>query len=329
MRIDSVYSFLPFNTLLYRKSIPDIITLYHSAGFNHYLPATGFLYRNRTEKEFEQDLDFLLKSFTPVDLETLHINVSQNKKTFKPYFHITIDDGLAGNYEIMAPVLYKKGIPATFFINPGFIGDQDIMHKYKASLLLDFVSHYIDSIPSIAEQLKVDSSFKAVKKKLLSIKYSDRSIFDNIIGQMGLSWNELLNGNSLYMDMTQLGKLNESGFSIGGHSWDHPEFDSISLEEQKRQIELSIDWINQYYPQKTKSFAFPFTDHKISKDLFDWLHTKVDLSFGTEGLVADVYPWHLHRIQVEKTELSMSSIMKKQAINFWMRKLIAKSKIYH
>ncbi|HMG15044.1 MAG TPA: polysaccharide deacetylase family protein [Saprospiraceae bacterium] len=326
---DSIYSYLPFKTLLYRKAIPDIIPLYHTTGFNHYLPETGFLYRNRTEKEFEQDLDFLLKRFTPVDLESLHINVSQNKKTFKPYFHITIDDGLASNYEIMAPVLYKKGIPATFFINPAFIGDQEIMHRYKASLLLDFISHYTDSILSIAEQLQVKPSFKDIEKKLLSIKYPQRNTFDLLIAQMGISWNEILNSNPLYMDMTQLGKLNENGFSLGAHSWDHPEFDLLSMEEQKQQIESSLEWINQYFRQKTRCFAFPFTDHWVSKELFEWLHTMVDLSFGTAGLKTDIYHRHLQRIPIEKSKLAMSSIIKKEALAFWIKKILGKSCVYH
>lgn len=326
---NTIMNFFPLKALLYNRAIPPLIPLYHTTGFNHYLPETRFLYRNRTEKEFEQDLDYLLNNFTPVDLETLYLNVSQKKKTNKPYFHITIDDGLASNYEIMAPVLFKKGVPASFFINPAFIGDQEILHRYKASLLLDFINHNPDNIQRIAAYLNSSSTENSIESKLLSIAYPEKNILDDIINYLGLSWIELLNGNPLYMNMTQLGKLTDNGFTLGAHSWDHPEFYLISLDEQKKQIELSLEWINQYFPQKTKSFAFPFTDHNVSNLLFEWLHTKVDLSFGTAGLKTDIHPWHLQRIAVERSTLHMSSILKKEAIKYWMKLLVGKSKNYH
>ena len=324
-----ITNLIPLNTLLNHKDIPYIIPLYHTTGFSHSLPPTRFLYRNRTEKEFENDLDFLLKNFTPIDLETLHIYVAQNKKTVKPYFHITIDDGLSSNYEIMAPVLLKKGIPASFFINPGFVGEIEIMHRYKVSLLLDSLESNKDLVIVASNFLNINNDLNNIKKSLLGLNYTHHDKLNKLIELLGSSWNELLNGNPLYMDMTQIGKLNENGFTLGAHTWDHPELHLLSLDNQKEQIEKSLDWIEQYFPQKIKAFAFPFTDHGISKDLFNWLGIQVDLSFGTAGLKKDVYNNHLQRIPVEKYSEYMSTILKTAGFKYWINKFAGKSVVQH
>ncbi|HYQ58821.1 MAG TPA: polysaccharide deacetylase family protein, partial [Draconibacterium sp.] len=105
--------FLPFYHVVSNKKLPHILN-----------------YPVINEKEFERELDFYLKYFTPVTLEEL-----VNSSTAGNCFHISIDDGLKECTEVIAPILYKKGIPATFFVNSGFVDNKNLFHRYKASLL--------------------------------------------------------------------------------------------------------------------------------------------------------------------------------------------------
>ena len=85
-------------------------------------------YNYRKVSQFEKELDFYLKYFKPVTLEELVSNKNLDDKIF----HLSFDDGLKECAEIIAPILLKKGIPATFFVNPGFVGNQQLFHKLFA-----------------------------------------------------------------------------------------------------------------------------------------------------------------------------------------------------
>lgn len=313
--------------MLAATEVPYIIPLYHTTGLSSHLPYTRFLYPNRTEKEFERELDYLLSKFEPVELAEMLRHPS--KKRRKPAFHLTIDDGLAVCQEIIAPVLFKKGIPASFFINPAFINDADIMHRYKASLLLDFIERDRAYINLLAELLSLPTDFQVLKNFLLDIRYPRKQILDDCAERIGASWHEMLYGNALYMTDEQLDNVYKAGFTIGAHSWDHPEYETISFELQKQQTESSIRYVQDNFNQEIVSFAFPFTDSGVSGEFFEWLSTQVDVSFGCAGLKLDEAPGHFQRIPVEKYPYGMHSILLRQSGAYFIKKLFGKNKVKH
>jgi peptidoglycan/xylan/chitin deacetylase (PgdA/CDA1 family) len=110
-----------------------ILPFYHAVAEKP-LPHIKHLYRMKTVAEFQKDLDFLLKFYEPMDVETLyhfHVNKIVPKKTV---FHLTFDDGLKEMYEIVAPILLKKGVPATFFVNSGFVDNKALFYRHQHSL---------------------------------------------------------------------------------------------------------------------------------------------------------------------------------------------------
>ncbi len=322
-------SLFPLSDAFKKTTVPVILPLYHTTGFRHDLPSTKYLYRNRTEIEFSHDLDYLLKHFEPVDLPEI---VSQSKSlrtTGKPKFHITRDDGLSSNYELIAPILYKKGIPATFFINPAFLDDQDIMHRYKASLLIEWLARNHSGCNLIADLLKIPNGFDHIKMFLLDIRYPTKAILDECAEKLGLSWHELLFDNPLYLTTQQLQNIREAGFHIGAHSWDHPEFQLISLERQKEQTLKSLEYIREHFNPVVSSFAFPFTDSEISPEFFKWLHKQVDISFGCAGLKLDNMPRHLQRIPVEKYPYRIHDVLTRETGLFFLKKVLGKHIVKH
>ena len=58
-------------------------------------------------------------------------------------FLLTFDDGFREIYDIIAPILLDKGIPATFFISSGFLDNRELCYQHKASLLVEKVRNGI------------------------------------------------------------------------------------------------------------------------------------------------------------------------------------------
>lgn len=88
---------------------------------------------------------------------------------------MSFDDGLKECAETIAPLLLKKGIPATFFVNPGFVDNQRLFHKYKASLIL---GRLIESPDLKAEKILREQNLQGeqiLKATILQDKILDKA----------------------------------------------------------------------------------------------------------------------------------------------------------
>ena len=103
-----------------------IIPLYHSLKAYENQDFISPLYQLRTVETFEKDLEYFLKHFKPISLEDLILLNKKKEQPKTPSFHITFDDGLSSFYQVAAPLLEKKGIPATCFLNNDFIDNQEL-----------------------------------------------------------------------------------------------------------------------------------------------------------------------------------------------------------
>jgi len=106
------------------------------------------LYPVRNIKQFEKDLDFLQKHFTASDFPV---------KGHNPQFILSFDDGLSEVYNIIAPILKKRNIPAIFFINSAFVDNKDMFSNYVSSLKkenpdIDFKDYLKNEKPYLTKQ---------------------------------------------------------------------------------------------------------------------------------------------------------------------------------
>ncbi len=278
-------------------------------------PHIKHLYSVKTIREFRKDLDFLLKYYKPVDAQMLYNITLKGEKRDKKVFHLTFDDGLQEMYHIVAPILYKKGIPATFFINSEFVGNQNLFYRYQASLILE-------------NRLLTNQLADEFRKTILSISYHDKDLLNQWLDQEAVRL--FLEEQQPYMTKDQILNLSNRGFTIGAHSVDHPVYYQEPVEQQLRQTKESLDFIRQLVPQKLRLFAFPFTDYGVSKEFFDLISPHVDLTFGTAGLKKDEVTFNLQRIAAEKrkTNVALERIVRMEYLEYILKVCLGKEGVY-
>ena len=298
-------------TFITKKKI--LLPFYHTVA-EQPLPHIKHLYRMKTIEEFQKDLIFLLKHFEPIDAETLH-HFHQNKTIpKKPVFHLSFDDGLKEIFEIVAPILLKKGVPATIFINSGFTDNKALFYRYHASL----------SIEELSQKGKLTNSLKA---KILSCTYKNKNDLFQYFSQQQVD--DFLKKEKPYLSSEQIKTLHHKGFTIGAHSIDHPYYYQIPMEERLRQTRESLNFVSSIVNQKLRLFAFPFTDFNVSKAFFEKIETNVDLSFGTANLKTDEIIFNLQRIEGEKDGFnSLECSLKKEYLKQMVRNILKKNVIY-
>jgi peptidoglycan/xylan/chitin deacetylase (PgdA/CDA1 family) len=291
-------TFLPFNSLIKFSGRDCILPFYHSIS-DEELPHINQLYQVRSTALFEKDLDFLLKYYDPIELsELIAINKGKTKKISKPIMHLSFDDGLSSCYDTVAPILNKKGIPATFFLNSDFIDNKALMFRYKVSLCLNALNNL--NTDKRVVLLKKTAQFFERKEPALA-QYSESSKIDELAFLLDLDFGIYLSEMKPYMSSEQIQQLLNQGFSIGSHSKDHPLYSDLSTEEQLNQTIQSQQFIEKKFEINYRVFAFPFTDYGVKKEFFNHVFEveKFDLCFGGAGLKTDIIQQNLQRFAME------------------------------
>ena len=160
-------------------------------------------------------------------------------------------------------------------------------------------------------------------KTELQNTYADLLSLDQTAEDVGIDWNEYLEKEKPYMTMEQLQQLQSDGFTIGAHSWDHPEFWLLDDERQLDEIRESMEWLEANFAPKIKAFAFPFTDFGVSNYVFDAIQRErlCDITFGTAGLKLDREPNHFQRLPMENPSAkSAKHLIKSEYLAFKIKK---------
>lgn len=303
------------------------LPLYHLVS-NEKANHLKYLYHVKTIKEFKQELDLILKYFSPVSIQDI-IVAAQNRIPIKENsVFFTFDDGLKEMRDVVAPILLEKGVEAAFFVNPDFVNNKDLFYRYKAGLLIDEIEK-TNLTNATANYLTEVLKSKKHRQAILNIDYQNKEDLDKIAGALDLDFNEFLTLNTPYLFKHDLKWLINKGFAVGAHSMDHPRFFDINEQEQVRQAADSIKWVKENFKQAYNLFAFPFSDYGIKQSFFNSLKTRVniDLSFGCAGIKDDEILSNLQRLPMDDTKLPINQHIKIQYRNYLLKKLIGKHKI--
>jgi peptidoglycan/xylan/chitin deacetylase (PgdA/CDA1 family) len=296
------------------------------------------LYTYKNVRQFEKDLDHLLKHFTPVPVEDLVEAVLSGKRTPRGSFLLTFDDGFREVHEVIAPILSAKGIPAVFFVNPAFLDNRILFYRCKISLVIDALLHKKDQVLLLKEcaallGVEVTSSPDlpdTLIRRIKGISNLDQDLLDRLADKLELSFEEYLRVRRPFLTVSQVKELHEKGFAIGAHSWDHPYYDLISLEEQERQTLRSSDFVEENFSPSRRLFSFPHSDVNLSQDLFDRLlsgHGSPDVFFGIQNQLEEQPNRVLHRFNAERPDLPMSRQLNGVLFLMWYRKFMNKNKV--
>ena len=292
-----IISKIPF-CITRRINHTPLIGYYHTIS-DETLPHITHLYNYKNKKEFVSDIDFLFNTYKAGDLKDLE----KNKNKTQRYFYLTFDDGFSQIFNIIAPILHKKGITATFFINTKFIDNKHLCHTQKASILVHKLKKSSVAQQKEAKKILLRHKISAdnLKHAILTTKYKNRFILDQLAPVFDVDYHEFLQNTQPYLTSEQISLLMDQGFSIGAHSIDHPPYKELTENEQLQQTITSIKEIKKRFEINYAFFAFPYSDQGVSDSFFTSLHKTgaVDMTFGTGGLLNERIPHHFQRMSLE------------------------------
>jgi len=329
--ISPLSSFFSQDSLIKWTGRRTIFPFYHTISDDD-LPYISNLYPLRSIKEFKRDLEYFCKHFTPINIDEVHNRIQSPSKLKKPAFHLSFDDGLKEVYEIIAPILEKKGIPATFFVNTDFIDNKKLFYRYKVGLILNNLKQTNSNVLNkrIEVFLEDNSAWNGdLKNSIMHLNYHDQNLISDIAQILEIDFADWLLKHNPYLSTSQIKDLLKRGFTIGSHSVDHPRFRNIDLTIQKSQIVKSFVHLEKNFDINKRIFSFPFGDEGVSAELFDWMYSegKCKLSFGVSGIKDDFCPNHLHRIPMDECQVDTDKYIKSEFLYFMLKSVFNKNQI--
>jgi peptidoglycan/xylan/chitin deacetylase (PgdA/CDA1 family) len=298
-----VFGRIPGRLLKRLVEVNPIIAYYHIVSDKD-VPHVKHLYPIRGVDQFRKDIDMFLDLYRPITLSALIESIQGGRPLAANSFLLTFDDGFREISDVIAPILLRKGVPATFFLCSAFLDNLEMAHHNKISLLLDYLDQLKAEIPQktiVDVLLEHGIKGRDVRTSLLSIGYRDRGVVDKIAAIVGCDFHSYLSVAKPYLTSSEVRKLIQSGFSIGAHSIDHPLYSALSLDEQLYQTETSVRFIRERFFLSYGAFAFPHGDGGVPERFFQEIFTRgaVDVSFGTRGMLKDAFPRHFQRFSME------------------------------
>jgi peptidoglycan/xylan/chitin deacetylase (PgdA/CDA1 family) len=295
---------------------PLILPYYHMVS-DEPLPHVRPLYSYKTVLQFKQDLEFFLKHFSPVHPDDLLKYLREGTSLPRSGFLLSFDDGFREMADIVAPILKAKGVSAMIFVNSAFVDNRELCFHQKIALLIgQLAAKPLATLEGKLKGLLRDKGIAGdeTASMLKLVRYANRAVLDEAATLCDLRFDLFLQQQKPYLTSDQIRGLLGDGFTIGGHSVDHPFYGDLTLEEQLSQTRQSMKFLQDEFAVKQRAFAFPHSDTGVSRAFFDCSYGDgtLEISFGTGGLLRDSWPGHFQRFSMEKTTLPPAATVARQ-----------------
>jgi peptidoglycan/xylan/chitin deacetylase (PgdA/CDA1 family) len=295
----------------------SFVVIYHRIVADN--PASGDRFeieKGISATDFEQQMCFLLRHFTPVSASRIQSSLSKEIQ-----FAVTLDDGYEDNYLVAAPILKKLGIPATFYVVSDFVGtDRLFWWEQVAELMrrnnkpeLDMQAvipglYQTDGLTNVFPLRSHDERDYAYEQLCAHIRKGPHvdiplhikhlaDYFDVPVREQGRHYG--------LMNWQQLNDLVRQGFEIGGHSASHCNVVGADETLLQRELVASVNIIEARIDAPVESFAYPYgmfeASSKVVTSMLDSTNCKA--AFTTvQGVVSAGLPaYELPRTQLNRS----------------------------
>ena len=217
---------------------------------------------------FKRQLDYLTENFTIVNTEEVVNGIRKGAKLPNNACWLTFDDGYKAHYKFVLPELLKRNLHGAFF-PPRVAIEDDVVLDVN---LIHHILSCCSNIDELVSKLNEHCLSAGVSNKKISLFYEDlavanrfdnantmyvkrmlqhalpeelrSSITENLFQEfVGLSIEDF--SQELYMSIDEVQNLAKSGMYVGSHGSRHYWLDKISPNEQEKDINESLTFIEK------------------------------------------------------------------------------------
>lgn len=245
---------------------------------------------------FKEQIQYILKYYKVIRMEEVIEAVKNKTKLPNNSLLLTFDDAYKDHFEFVFPFLDELGIQGSFFPPAKAIQEYQVldvnkihfvlasvenenqiisdiysmMDKFREEYSLESNTYYSNKLK--AEECRFDTREVIFIKRMLQRELPEklRNIIVNFLFNKYVSKNEASFSRELYMNTDQLKCMRRRGMYIGSHGYDHYWLNTLSREQQQKEIELSIEFMKKI-GGNIENFVFSYPYGAYNKSLLSVL----------------------------------------------------------
>jgi len=219
---------------------------------------------------FREQIQYLRKHYHIITMEEVIHSIDNQVKIPKKSVILTFDDAYSDHYTNVFPILDKYQLQGSFYTPAKAVIEHTVLDVNKIHFILASAKNKLDIVSDLKNLLKVhkkqyqlqDFDFYYNKlayentydtkevifiKRLLQVELIEElrikiidTLFEKYVGM-----NEASFSRELYMNEEQLKHMLRSGQHIGNHGYNHYWWNSLTKEEMREELDLSIAFLNK------------------------------------------------------------------------------------
>jgi len=212
----------------YGRPLSDLrLVFYHGIGKNE-SPCFRYLNDEVAVKIFEFHIDYLMKNYNILSLRDALDEINKEPIQSKsPICSISFDDGLRSVYEKAFPILKKRNIPATVFLNTAVIGNTNMTWLHLINYLL--TEFGIKKVSSLFNRFKQDhlraapvneTLIQEWYKQYYEINYENKLLY-NVLEHLNLSLSEIAKEQKVYLNWEEIDEMENYNITFSSHTQNH------------------------------------------------------------------------------------------------------------
>lgn len=231
-----------------------------------------------TPCSFRAQVDWLARGPRVVALDEAIERLTSNRPWHEPAVLVTFDDGYRDNFDVAAPILRERGIPATFFLPTAFLEEPRlpwwdrvacILKKTRATRLdLPLRPDGDAATDDAPEPLTIDLArtprlvaIRAVIDAFLAGRIADESWFLGMLAERaGVAEDLSAMARALFADWDQIRRVigSDKGLSIGSHGHSHRRLAGLDDEAQRAELTGSRRILEDRLGRRVEALAYPY-----------------------------------------------------------------------
>jgi peptidoglycan/xylan/chitin deacetylase (PgdA/CDA1 family) len=211
-------------------------------------------------RAFERQVRLLRRWTNVVPLRSALADLTEGRPLPSRAVALTFDDGYLDNVTVAAPVLASAGLPATFFLVPGFLSGTRRAWWEE----LGWAFAHATASPLTWGDERFDTSSSPVRQAAMgrvadSLKTLDSREREEAVAELSrrLAPKGPPADRRTFMDWDEAGQLLRYGHDIGSHTCGHPILSRETSTTQAHELKAARQELQSRFPRPVDVVAFP------------------------------------------------------------------------
>ncbi len=211
---------------------------------------------------FERQMELVSKRFNPVTIDDIRMFLDGGKPLPRRAVAVTFDDGYADNCEIVAPILSRFAILASFYLTISLIGTKN--PPWFCRLRYSFASTKKNVWISPANgQQRALTNVQDRNAALLAAFGFCASLAGDALEEAvqnierGLDVEAPSGGSALMLDWNQTRALQRASHTVGCHTLTHPNVAQIAQDIARKELLVSKRKLEEELIVPVRHFSYP------------------------------------------------------------------------